>query len=63
MDISPHKQNLAEVFRGKIYHIDFYQRQYKWSKDPVRKLLDDVFHKFNFEHNKNYMGIIISSKR
>jgi Protein of unknown function DUF262/Protein of unknown function (DUF1524) len=47
MDISPGKQNIDAVFSNTRYHIDFYQRDYRWSDEPVLRLLDDVFYKFN----------------
>ena len=49
MDISPDKQNIDSVFSNKTYHIDFYQRDYRWTAEPVLRLLDDVFYKFD-EH-------------
>lgn len=42
MDVSPDKQNIDQLFGTTTYYIDFYQRQYKWGKDPVEKLLDAV---------------------
>lgn len=53
MDVSPDKQNIDQLFGTTTYYIDFYQRQYKWSKDPVEKLLDDVFYKFNDEYKRH----------
>lgn len=50
MAISPIPQNIEAVFSTTTYHIDFYQRQYKWLKDPVERLLDDVFYKFNTDY-------------
>lgn len=47
MDISPDKQNIDSVFSNTLYHIDFYQREYRWTNEPVERLLDDVFFKFN----------------
>lgn len=47
MDISPEKQNIDRVFSGTTYHIDFYQRDYKWNSEPVARLLDDIFYKFD----------------
>lgn len=47
MDISPDKQNIDAVFSNTLYHIDFYQREYRWNSEPVLRLLDDVFYKFN----------------
>jgi Protein of unknown function DUF262/Protein of unknown function (DUF1524) len=50
MDIAPDKQNIDSVFSNTVYHIDFYQRDYKWTEEPVRRLLDDIFYKFNQEY-------------
>lgn len=50
MDITPDKQNIDTLFSNTTYYIDFYQRQYKWNEGPVRRLLDDIFYKFNEEH-------------
>lgn len=52
MDVSPLNQNIDTLFTNEIYYIDFYQRQYKWNAEPVRRLMDDVFYKFNEEHDK-----------
>jgi len=46
MDVSPDKQNINEVFSNTVYRIDFYQRDYKWNHEPVRRLLSDIFYKF-----------------
>ena len=47
MDISPDKQNINAVFSNTTYYIDFYQRDYKWTTDPVEQLMEDIFYKFN----------------
>ena len=47
MEIQPNKQNLNETFSNKVYFIDFYQRDYKWTEEPVKRLLDDVFYQFD----------------
>ena len=46
MDISPDKQNIDQVFANTTYYIDFYQRDYKWTDEPVIRLLDDLFYGF-----------------
>lgn len=46
MEIQPDKQNLDQTFSNTVYYIDFYQREYKWTKEPVQRLLDDVFYQF-----------------
>ena len=53
MDISPDKQNVDLVFSSTVYHIDFYQRDYRWNEDPVLRLLDDIFYKFQEAYNQN----------
>jgi hypothetical protein len=50
VDIAPDKQNIDGVFSNTVYYIDFYQRDYKWTEEPVTRLLDDVFYKFNQEY-------------
>ena len=46
MEIQPDKQNLDRTFSTTVYFIDFYQRDYKWTEEPVKRLLDDVFYFF-----------------
>ena len=59
MDISPDKQNVDRVFSNTTYHIDFYQRDYRWTAEPVLRLLDDAFHRFedNYERLKGKISI------
>lgn len=52
MEIAPDKQNIDKVFSSTTYYIDFYQRQYKWDEEPVNRLLEDVFYRFNEEYKK-----------
>lgn len=47
MEIQPDKQNLDQTFATTVYFIDFYQRDYKWTEEPVLRLLDDVFYQFD----------------
>lgn len=47
MDITPDKQNIDALFSKTTYYIDFYQRDYKWSAPPVKRLLEDILFKFN----------------
>jgi len=54
MDIAPDNQNINKLFSETTYHIDFYQRDYKWDEEPVKRLLDDIFYKFNQEYEANH---------
>src|ERR1700733_15833895 len=62
MDISPDKQNIDTLFANTTYYIDFYQREYKWNKEPVERLLDDVFFKFNIEYKSRLEEDLTPSK-
>lgn len=53
MDISPDKENIDRVFSGTVYYIDFYQRDYRWTDEPVVRLLDDIFFKFKEEYERS----------
>ena len=53
MDISPDKQNIDSVFSNAVYHIDFYQRDYKWTSVPVQRLLDDIYYPFGEQYEKH----------
>lgn len=52
MEIQPDKQNLDQTFSTTVFYVDFYQRDYKWSEEPVRRLLDDVFYQFDEAYAK-----------
>ena len=54
MDISPDKQHIDAVFSNTTYYIDFYQREYRWTEEPVSRLLDDLFYKFNEAYSENH---------
>lgn len=53
MDIAPDKQNIDRVFSNTAYYIDFYQRDYRWTDEPVRRLLDDVLFKFKEQYARS----------
>jgi hypothetical protein len=53
MEIQPDKQNLDQTFSTTVYFIDFYQRDYKWTEEPVKRLLDDVFYQFDEAYSKH----------
>lgn len=53
MEIQPDKQNLDQTFSTTVYHIDFYQQDYKWTEEPVKRLLDDVFYQFDESYAKH----------
>lgn len=51
-DISPAKQSVEICLRGKNYYVDFYQREYVWSKETVETLLNDIFYNFELNYNQ-----------
>lgn len=53
MDISPDKQNVDRVFSNTAYYIDFYQRDYRWTHEPVLRLMDDILFKFKEQYARS----------
>ena len=53
MEIQPDKQNIDKLFSSTVYHIDFYQRDYKWSEEPVKRLMYDIFYQFDETYDKH----------
>jgi len=53
MEVNPAKQNINELFSTTSYHIDFYQREYKWTGDEVRRLIEDIFYHFEQAYAKH----------
>lgn len=50
--ITPHDQTLRKVFNAqKSYFIDIYQREYKWTAENVKTLLDDIEVRF-LQHDR-----------
>ena len=37
MEVNPEKQNINTLFSTTNYHIDFYQREYKWKDREVQQ--------------------------
>ena len=52
MEVVPDKQNIDSVFGNTTYRIDFYQRDYRWTEDHVKRLLEDVFFRFRDTYSR-----------
>lgn len=50
--ITPEKQTVELCLKNKSYYIDFYQREYVWSKSTVEVLLKDIFYAFELSHEQ-----------
>ena len=46
MEVNPEKQNIHTLFSTTNFHIDFYQREYKWKDQTVLQLIEDIFYHF-----------------
>lgn len=44
--IQPDRQTVQQCLKDKTYYVDFYQREYVWTKKTVEILLDDIFDVF-----------------
>ena len=54
-EIIPDKQTVQSCLSKKTYFVDFYQREYIWSRNTVEILLRDIFYAFeiSYEEHKN----------
>lgn len=59
--INPDKQTVESCLKNKSYYIDFYQREYVWSKDTVEILLKDIFYSFELSYD-NYKNAELSQE-
>lgn len=50
--ITPEKQTVELCLKNKSYYIDFYQREYVWSKNTVEVLLKDIFYAFELSYEQ-----------
>ncbi|MBR5105771.1 MAG: DUF262 domain-containing protein [Alistipes sp.] len=50
--ITPDKQTVEACLKSKSYYIDFYQREYVWSKETVEILLRDIFYSFEISYEQ-----------
>lgn len=53
MEVNPEKQNIHTLFSTTNYHIDFYQREYKWKDDTVLQLINDIFYHFEQSYSEH----------
>jgi len=50
LSVQTKEANIRQIFGSTPYRIDFYQREYKWGRTHVKALLDDIFHRFEFDY-------------
>lgn len=50
--IVPERQTVENCFKGRTYNIDFYQREYVWTKGTVEILLNDIFYAFELSYTE-----------
>ena len=52
-EIIPDKQTVQSCLSKKTYFVDFYQREYIWSKTTVDILLRDIFYAFEISYDEH----------
>jgi hypothetical protein len=53
VEVNPAKQNINQLFSTTNYHIDFYQREYKWTDEEVKTLINDIFYQFEQSYTQH----------
>ncbi len=54
---------VREIFTGRKYRLDYYQREYTWSKSNLEDLLNDLTNRFSSEFEDKYELKDIDSSR
>lgn len=52
-EIIPDKQSVLSCLKQKVYYVDFYQREYVWTKNTVEVLLNDIFYAFEISYKEH----------
>ena len=52
-EIIPDKQSVLTCLKQKVYYVDFYQREYVWTKNTVEVLLNDIFYAFEISYKEH----------
>lgn len=52
-EIIPDRQSVLSCLKQKVYYVDFYQREYVWSKETVEVLLNDIFYAFELSYKEH----------
>jgi len=52
MTINANNKCIDDIFGNTKYYLDFYQRDYKWIKEHITSLLEDIFYLFNNEYDE-----------
>ena len=52
-EIIPDKQSVLSCLKQKVYYVDFYQREYVWTKNTVEVLLNDIFYAFEIPYKEH----------
>ncbi|MCX8029890.1 MAG: DUF262 domain-containing HNH endonuclease family protein [Brevinematales bacterium] len=52
--INARPESISDLLDRKKYNIDYFQREYKWKKEHVIKLLEDITEEFYNNFNKNH---------
>lgn len=45
-------RTVLDMFKGHRYQLDYYQRDYTWRSDNVRRLVDDLYNRFNASYKE-----------
>jgi hypothetical protein len=56
-------RTIQEMFTGRSYSIEYYQREYSWGKSNVEELIQDLARSFNNDYETSHSRIDVASYR
>jgi uncharacterized protein with ParB-like and HNH nuclease domain len=56
-------KTVQEMFTGRTYSIEYYQREYSWGKSNIEELLQDLYRSFIFDFDESHSRTDVANYR
>lgn len=56
-------KTVQEMFTGRSYSIEYYQREYSWGKSNIEELIQDLYRSFSFDYEESHSRTDVANYR
>lgn len=56
-------KTVQEMFTGRSYSIEYYQREYSWGRSNIEELIQDLFRSFIFDYDESHSRTDVANYR
>ena len=56
-------KTVQELFTGRSYSIEYYQREYSWGKSNIEELIQDLYRSFSFDFDESHSRTDVANYR